>query len=270
MLPFPPKPWGKAGPTIARPLTSIARAAAFPANAPNIVVIMLDDVGPALPDTFGGVIETPTLSRLAQDGLSYNRFHNAAMCPLAGGIADRAQSPSGRERPIAELANDWDGYTGRIPRTSATVAKVLGYYGYATAAFGKWHNTPANETTAVGPYTDWPAGEVSGSIISMVSLLESSRGARSGRKHRSRRPVSGKEGYHFTEDMTTRRSHGWRCRADAGPALLMYWAPGAAHGPHHISRTGRTSTRQFDDGWDAMRERICPPKTTRMDPRTRN
>ncbi len=85
-LPFPPKPSGsKAGPTIAQSTYSPLPAQPhLPANAPNIVVIMLDDVGPALPDTFGGVIETPTLSRLAQDGLSYNRFHNAAMCSPRG------------------------------------------------------------------------------------------------------------------------------------------------------------------------------------------
>ena len=161
-LPFPPNPSGsKAGPTIAQSTYSPLPAKPhLPANAPNIVVIMLDDVGPALPGTFGGVIDTPTLSRLAKQGVSYNRFHNAAMCSPT-----RASLLTGRNHhrvgngQIAELANDWDGYTGRIPRTSATAAKVLGYYGYSTAAFGKWHNTPANETTAIGPYTDWPAGE---------------------------------------------------------------------------------------------------------------
>ena len=167
-LPFAEKASGsKAGPTIAQSQYSPLPAAShLPANAPNIVVIMLDDVGPALPGTFGGVIDTPTLTRLAGEGVSYNRFHNAAMCSPS-----RAALLTGRNHhrvgngQIAELANDWDGYTGRIPRTSATVAKVLGYYGYATAAFGKWHNTPANETTAVGPYTNWPAGEGIGSGI---------------------------------------------------------------------------------------------------------
>lgn len=107
---------------------------------------------------------------------------------------------------IAELANDWDGYTGRIPRTSATVAKVLGYYGYATAAFGKWHNTPANETTAVGPYTDWPAGEGIGFDYFYGFLAgESSQWEPAVVENTVRvDPSHGKEGYHFTEDMTNK------------------------------------------------------------------
>lgn len=128
-LPFPPKPSGsKAGPTIAESTYSPLPAEShLPADAPNIVIIMLDDVGPALPSTFGGVINTSTLSRVAGDGITYNRFHNAAMCSPT-----RASLLTGRNHhrvgygQIAELANDWDGYSGRIPRTSTTAAKVLG------------------------------------------------------------------------------------------------------------------------------------------------
>lgn len=263
-LPFPPKPSGsKAGPTIAQstysPLPAESR---LPANAPNIVVIMLDDVGPALPDTFGGVIETPTLSRLAEDGLSYNRFHNAAMCSPS-----RAALLTGRNHhrvgngQIAELANDWDGYTGRIPRTSATAAKVLGYYGYATAAFGKWHNTPANETTAVGPYTDWPAGEGIGFDYFYGFLAgESSQWEPAVVENTVRiDPSNGKEGYHFTEDMTD-KAVSWMKQVHAltpDRPFFMYWAPGAAHGPHHIFKEWADKYKgKFDDGWDAMRERI--------------
>ncbi|EHK78015.1 sulfatase [Sinorhizobium meliloti CCNWSX0020] len=253
----------------------------LPANAPNIVVIMLDDVGPALPDTFGGVIETPTLSRLAQDGLSYNRFHNAAMCSPS-----RAALLTGRNHhrvgngQIAELANDWDGYTGRIPRTSATVAKVLGYYGYATAAFGKWHNTPANETTAVGPYTDWPAGEGIGFDYFYGFLAgESSQWEPAVVENTVRvDPSHGKEGYHFTEDMTD-KAVTWMKQVHAltpDRPFFMYWAPGAAHGPHHIFKDWADKYKgKFDDGWDAMRERIYArqkqlgwiPQNTQLTPR---
>ena len=155
-LPILPQPSGStAGPTIAESnYNPLPRVSQLPEDAPNIVIIMLDDVGAALPHTFGGPITTPTLDKLAEEGIAYSRFHNAAMCsptrasPLTGRNHHRVGNGQ-----IAELSNDWDGYSGRIPRTSATVAKVLSGYGYATAGFGKWHNTPANETTAVGPYT---------------------------------------------------------------------------------------------------------------------
>lgn len=282
-LPFPSKPSGsKAGPTIAQSTYSpLPVQSRLPANAPNILVIMLDDVGPALPDTFGGVIETPTLSRLAEDGVSYNRFHNAAMCSPS-----RAALLTGRNHhrvgngQIAELANDWDGYTGRIPRTSATAAKVLGDYGYATAAFGKWHNTPANETTAVGPYTDWPAGEGIGFDYFYGFLAgESSQWEPAVVENTVRvDPSHGKEGYHFTEDMTDKAVSWMKQERALTPdrPFFMYWAPGAAHGPHHIFNEWADKYKgKFDDGWDAMREHIYArqkqlgwiPENTELTPR---
>jgi arylsulfatase len=282
-LPFPAKPSGsKAGPTIAQstysPLPAQSR---LPTNAPNIVIIMLDDVGPALPSTYGGVIETPTLSRLADEGVSYNRFHNAAMCsPTRAALLTGRNHHRVGNGQIAELANDWDGYTGRIPRTSATVAKVLGYYGYATAAFGKWHNTPANETTAVGPYTDWPAGEGIGFDYFYGFLAgESSQWEPAVVENTVRiDPSHGKEGYHFTEDMTD-KAVSWMKQVHAltpDRPFLMYWAPGAAHGPHHIFKEWADKYKgKFDDGWDAMRERIYAqqkqlgwiPENTELTPR---
>jgi arylsulfatase A-like enzyme len=131
----------------------------LPADAPNILIIMLDDVGFGLPSTYGGDINTPTLSRIANSGVSYNRFHTAAMCsPTRAALLTGRNHHRVGNGQISELANDWPGYTGTIPRSAATVAKVLGYYGYSTSAFGKWHNTPATETTAVGPYMNWPVG----------------------------------------------------------------------------------------------------------------
>ncbi len=282
-LPFPPKPSGsKAGPTIAESTYSpLPEQSHLPADAPNIVVIMLDDVGPALPDAFGGVIETPTLSRLAEEGVSYNRFHNAAMCsPTRAALLTGRNHHRVGNGQIAELANDWDGYTGRIPRTSATVAKVLGYYGYATAAFGKWHNTPANETTAVGPYTDWPVGEGIGFDYFYGFLAgESSQWEPAVVENTIRiDPSHGKEGYHFTEDMTD-KAVSWMKQVRAltpDRPFFMYWAPGASHGPHHIFKDWADKYKgKFDDGWDAMRERIFArqrelgwiPENTELTPR---
>jgi len=263
-LPFPAEPSGsKAGPTIAQssysPLPAEPR---LPANAPNIVVIMLDDVGPALAGTFGGVINTPTLTRLANEGVSYNRFHNAAMCsPTRAALLTGRNHHRVGNGQIAELANDWDGYTGRIPRTSATAAKVLGNYGYATAAFGKWHNTPANETTAVGPYTNWPVGEGIGFEYFYGFLAgESSQWEPAVVENTVRvDPSHGKEGYHFTEDMTD-KAVSWMEQVRAltpDRPFFMYWAPGAAHGPHHIFNEWADRYKgKFDAGWDRMREDV--------------
>ena len=128
-------------------------------GAPNILIILMDDVGPGTPTTYGGEINSPTLSRVANGGISYNRFHSTAMCSPT-----RASLFTGRNHTvvgngqIAEIANDWDGFSGTIPKSAATVAEVLKDYGYNTSAFGKWRNTPAEQTTLKGPFDYWPTG----------------------------------------------------------------------------------------------------------------
>src|ERR1700754_5133504 len=112
-------------------------------DAPNILIVLIDDAGPGLPTTFGGEVQTRALDRVVSQGIAYNRFHTTAMCSPT-----RASMLTGRNHhrvasgQIAELANDWDGYAGTIPKSSATIAEVLKNYGYNTAAWGKWHNSP--------------------------------------------------------------------------------------------------------------------------------
>ena len=262
-LPFPPKKSGStAGPTmqasVYKPLPQPQR---LPKDAPNVLIIMLDDVGPALADTYGGDIHTPTLSRIAKTGISYNRFHNAAMCSptRAALLTGRNQHRSGFGQ-IAELANDWDGYTGRLPPTTATAAKVLGYYGYKTAAFGKWHNTPAEETTQQGPFDLWPTGRLVGFDYFYGFLGgESSQWEPAVVENTVRMPAPHRKGYHFTEDMAD-KAVGWirqHQAIDPGTPFFMYWAPGASHGPHHIFKEWADKYKgKFDEGWDVMRERI--------------
>jgi len=154
-LPFPPTPSASvAGRTLQE--STFAQRVTPPrlhGDAPNIVIVLIDDAGPGLPTTFGGEVTTATMDRICAEGVSYNRFHTTAMCSPT-----RASLLTGRNHheicngQIAELANDWDGYSGHIPRSSALSAEVLKDYGYSTAAFGKWHNTPAEETTAAGPF----------------------------------------------------------------------------------------------------------------------
>ncbi|MDF0643295.1 MAG: arylsulfatase [Nitrospira sp.] len=262
-LPFPPTPSGsKAGPTVAQSeYVPHKPESHLPAGAPNILIIMLDDVGPALPGTYGGPIHTPTLDRIAASGISFNAFHNAAMCSPT-----RAALLTGRNHhrvgfgQIAELANDWDGYSGHWPATTASVAKVLGYYGYNAAAFGKWHNTPAEQTTSQGPYDRWPVGRLVGFDYFYGFLAgESSQWEPAVVENTVRLPAPHRVGYHFTEDMTD-KAVGWLRRQHAlAPTqpFFMYWAPGASHGPHHIFKEWADKYKgRFDKGWDAVREEI--------------
>ena len=158
-LPFPPTPSASiAGRTMQESVYKRrVTPRRLPADAPNILIVLIDDAGPALPATFGGEVQTATMDRIVKEGIAYNRFHTTAMCSPT-----RASLLTGRNHhrvgngQIAELASDWDGYSGRIPRSSALAPEVLKDYGYATAACGKWHNTPAEETTATGPFEEWP------------------------------------------------------------------------------------------------------------------
>ncbi len=233
----------------------------LPTDTPNIVIVLIDDAGPGLPTTFGGEVTTATLDRICGEGVTYNRFHTTAMCSPT-----RASLLTGRNHheigngQIAELANDWDGYAGKIPRSSATVAEVLKQYGYATSAFGKWHNTPAEETTAAGPFENWPTGlgfeYFYGFLAGEASQYE---------PHLVRNttvvspPKTPEEGYHLSEDLAD-DAIGWLRRHkafNANKPFFMYWASGCLHGPHHIMKEWADKyAGKFDDGWDAYRERV--------------
>ena len=131
-----------------------------PAGAPNIVIVLIDDVGIGAPSAFGGPIETPVLEELAASGLSFNRFHTTALCSPT-----RAALKSGRNHhavnmgSITETATSFPGNTGQIPDTAASIAQILRLNGYNTAAFGKWHETAAWETSLSGPYDRWPTNQ---------------------------------------------------------------------------------------------------------------
>lgn len=165
VLPFPPTPSGsKAARTIQESIYSpLPKPQRLSEDAPNILIVLIDDAGLALPSTYGGDISTPTLDRIADSGITFNRFHTTAMCSPT-----RAALLTGRNHHrmgagvIASLGNDWDGYSGMWPASSASLAKVLGYYGYASSAFGKWHNTPHAETSQAGPFNRWPTGQLVG------------------------------------------------------------------------------------------------------------
>ena len=231
----------------------------LPQDAPNIVIVLMDDVGFGLPSTFGGEINTPTLTRVRNAGIAYNEFHTTSICsPTRASLLTGRNHTRVGSGTIAERAVDWDGYTGIIPKEAATAAEVLKDYGYSTAAFGKWHNTPANQTTSAGPFDYWPnsygfehfygflAGEASQYEPPLV-------------ENYNQVEVPQKEKYHLTEDIAE-QSIKWlkqhRSYASDKP-FFLYFAPGAGHGPHHIFPEWADKYKgKFNDGWDAYRERV--------------
>lgn len=264
VLPFPPTPsTSEAGLTMQ---TSTYKKRVDPQrlskDAPNILIVLIDDAGPATPSTYGGEINTPNLDRVANMGISYNRFHSTAMCSPS-----RASLLTGRNHTvvgngqIAELANDWDGFSGTIPKSSATVAEVLKAYGYNTSAFGKWHNTPAELTTSKGPFDYWPTGYgfeyFYGFLAGEASQYEPHM-VRNTTVVQHPETTQGHDYYHLTEDITEDAIKWLREQQAFSPdkPFLMYWAPGAVHGPHHVAKEWADKYKgKFDDGWDEYRKR---------------
>ena len=238
ILPFPPVPSASvAGPTLQESKHQRRQEPNhLPVGAPNVLIVLLDDVGFGQPGAFGGEIHTPTLSRLRDEGISYNAFHTTAICsPTRAALLTGRNHQRVGSGTIAERAVDWDGYTGTIPKTSATIAEVLHYYGYKTAAFGKWHNTPADQTTAMGPFDRWPTGH---GFDYFYGFLAGETSQYEPRLYENLNPVEPPHDkrYHLSEDLATKAVDWLRRHRAFSPdkPFLMYWAPGAAHGPHHI------------------------------------
>jgi arylsulfatase len=263
VLPFPRTPSGSiAGRTMQESVYDPRPAPQrLPSDAPNILIVLIDDAGPGLPTPLGGEVATPTLERVLQEGLGYNRFHTTAMCsPTRAALLTGRNHHRVGNGQIAELANDWDGYSGRIPKTSATGPEVLRQYGYSTAAFGKWHNTPAEETTTAGPFDDWPTGlgfdYFYGFLAGEASQYEPNLVRNTTVVLPPRTP---EEGYHLSADLAD-DAMAWLRRHKAfepDKPFFMYWASGCLHGPHHIMKEWADKyAGKFDDGWDAYRERV--------------
>jgi len=263
ILPFPPTPSAStAGLTMQDSVyKKRVEPQRLPKDAPNILIILIDDAGPGLPSTYGGEIHTPTLDRVAKAGISYNRFHSTAMCsPTRGSLLTGRNHTRIGNGQICELSNDWDGFSGTIPKSSATGAEVLKAYGYKTGAWGKWHNTPAEQTTAAGPFDYWPTGYgfeyFYGFLAGEASQYEPNLVRNTTLVHP---PKTAEQGYHLTDDIAEDAIRWLREQQAFSPdkPFFMYWAPGSAHGPHHIMKEWADKYRgKFDDGWDKYRERV--------------
>lgn len=235
------------------------RPTAPPAGAPNVVVVVLDDLGFGSSSAFGGPCRMPTADRLADDGLRYTRFHVTALCsPTRQALMTGRNHHSVGMGATTEMATSAPGYTGFRPRSAATLARTLQGNGYSTAAFGKWHQTPPSEISPVGPFERWPTGEGFDHFYGFMAcemnhwyplLYEGTTPVEP-----ARRP---EEGYHLSEDLVDHAVDWVRTQRALTPdrPFFTYLAFGASHAPLHVAPGWRERYRgEFDDGWDRLRE----------------
>ena len=231
-----------------------------PSGAPNVLVILIDDVGFGASGTFGGPINTPTFDRLAEGGLKYNRFHTTALCsPTRQALLTGRNHHSVGMGGITEIATSAPGYSSVRPNTAAPLAETLKLNGYSTAQFGKCHEVPVWQTSPMGPFDGWPAG--GGGFEHFYGFIGGETNQWEPALYWNQVPVEPdrgpEEGYHFTEDMTD-RSIEWVRQQKAlmgDKPFFVYYAPVATHAPHHVPKEWSDKYKgKFDQGWDQLRE----------------
>ncbi len=233
-----------------------------PAGAPNVLVILLDDVGFGASSVFGGPCRTPNFERLAADGLRYNRFHTTALCsPTRQALLTGRNHHSVNMGSICELATSAPGYSSVLPKSTAPLPMTLKLNGYSTAQFGKCHEVPVWETSPMGPFDQWPTG--GGGFEYFYGFIGGETNQWYPAIYEGTTPVepdkTPEEGYHFTEDMTDKAIKWIRQQKALMPdkPFFAYFAPGAAHAPHHVSKEWIDKYKgKFDQGWDKLREEI--------------
>ena len=230
-----------------------------PKGAPNVLIVLLDDVGFGASSAFGGPCRTPTAERLASEGLKYRRFHTTALCSptRAAMLAGRNHHAVGMGG-ITEIATSAPGYNSLRPNTCAPLAEILKLNGYSTAQFGKCHEVPVFESTPIGPYDHWPTGSGFERFYGFIggennqyypSLYDGTAPIEPDR--------TGDEGYHLMEDLADKAIEYIRTQKSIAPdkPFFIYFAPGACHAPHHVPKDWVAKYKgRFDKGWDALRE----------------
>ena len=238
-----------------------------PKAAPNVLIVLLDDVGFAASSAFGGAIHTPTAERLAKNGLKFNRFHTTALCsPTRQALLTGRNHHSVNMGGVCEIATSAPGYTSVLPKNKAPLAMTLKLNGYSTAQFGKCHEVPVWETSPMGPFEQWPTGGggfeyfygfIGGETNQWYPAIYEGTTAIEPEK-------TPEEGYHFTEDLTNKAIKWTRQQKALMPdkPFFMYFAPGACHAPHHVPKEWADKYQgKFDQGWDKLREEIFERQT---------
>lgn len=233
-----------------------------PAEAPNVLIVLIDDAGFGCSSAFGGPCQTPTAERLAADGLTFNRFHTTALCsPTRAALLSGRNHHSVGMGGITEIATSAPGYNSVRPNTCAPLAETLKLNGYATAQFGKCHEVPVWETSPLGPFDSWPSG--GGGFEYFYGFIGGETNQYYPALYEGTTPVepdrTPEQGYHFTEDMTDKAIKWIRQQKTlmGDKPFFVYFAPGATHAPHHVPEAWSAKYEgAFDQGWDRLREEI--------------
>lgn len=252
-----------------------------PEGAPNVVIVLIDDLGLGATNTFGGPIQTPTMDKLAGNGLKYNNFHTTALCsPTRMALKTGRNHHTCNTGSIMETATAYPGNTGALPKSVAPLAEMLRLNGYSTAAFGKWHETAAWETSVSGPFDRWPThqgfdkfyGFIGGETDQWAPLIYDG-------VKKVNPPIM--EDYHFTTDMTNQAINWVKAQQSMTPdkPFFVYFSTGAVHAPHHVSKEWSDRYKgKFDQGWDEIREATVKrmktmgiiPKNTNLAPKPKD
>ncbi len=278
-----PKFTGKIGETYKDSTPSYPQPVTAAKGSPNVLLILLDDVGFGMCSTFGGPVPTPHLDGLANNGLMYTRFHTTALCsPTRGALLAGRNHHTIGTGVIIEMGTGYPGYTGIIPKSTALISQTLRDNGYATGMFGKWHNTPEPDISPAGPFDRWPTG----------LGFDYFYGFNQGETHQYYptiyrntswlpQPKSPEQGYHFTADMTDEAiawTHNVRA-ANPDKPWFNYFSTSGVHAPHHAPKDWRDKfAGKFDYGWDKQRELTHAkqlemgiiPKGTKLTPRSKD
>ena len=232
-----------------------------PEGAPNVLLVLVDDLGFAGTSAFGGPVPTPTFDRMAEEGLHYNNFHTAAVCsPTRAALKSGRNHHDNNMGSIIETGTAFPGNTGQIPNDVAPLAEMLRLNGYGTAAFGKWHELAAWEASVSGTFTRWPTGPLGG-FDKFYGFLGGETNQWAPFIYDGTHPVELPDDpdYHFLTDMTDQAIAWIRYQKALTPdkPFFVYFAPGATHAPHHVPREWIEKYEgRFDQGWDALREEI--------------
>jgi arylsulfatase len=259
VLPRPEQPFGgRIGVTTADSVKDFPKEVGAPKGAPNILVILTDDVGFGASSTFGGPIPTPTMDRLAQAGLRYTQFHTTALCsPTRAALLSGRNHHTAATGVIMEAGTGFPGYNTLMPKSAGTFAEVLRQNGYSTAWYGKNHNVPDWHGSQAGPFGLWPTGLGFEYFYGFIGGDTSQWNPALVENIKPIEPPHDAKDYFFDVDMADQTIDRIRMLNSVAPQKpwLVYYAPGTAHAPHHAPKEWIAKYKgKFDQGWDAARE----------------
>jgi arylsulfatase A-like enzyme len=263
--PPPPQFGGEISPNAAQSTPYWPALVTPPEGAPNILLIMTDDVGFSAPSTFGGVIPTPTLDRIASMGLRYTRFHTTALCsPTRAALLTGFNHHSVATGVVVDQATGYPGYDSVIKRDTVGIGEILRLNGYDTSWYGKDHNTPQWVASQAGPFTDWPTGPIKGFDYYYGFIGDDTSQWQPNNLFRNTTPIEpylGNPGWNLITAMADEAIARIRMLSEVQPdrPFMIYYAPGGTHAPHHPTPewVDRISDMHlFDEGWNKLRETI--------------